>query len=75
MLLGDEVESCGGAGIESAGDFAARHSNPCTGGESQLRFGREGGLGGVAEALWSVACVNSALLERATAERCAVLPW
>ena len=54
---------------------AARHSNPRTGGESQVRFVPEAGLGGAAETLWAVACVNSALLERATAGRCAVLPW
>jgi hypothetical protein len=67
---------------------AARHSNPTTGGESQLRFVSEAGLGEAAEAFWAVACLNSALeafwavaclnsalLARATAERGAVLAW
>jgi hypothetical protein len=52
---------------------AARHSNPITGGDSQLRFVSEAGLGEAAEAVWAVACLNSALLARATAERGAVL--
>jgi len=71
----DEVDGYGGAAFWSADDFAAPHSNPRTGGESQARFVPEARLGGVAETLWAVACFNSALLERATAGRCAGLPW
>jgi len=54
---------------------AARHSNPITGGGSQLRFVSEAGLDEAAEAFCAVACFNSALLERATAERGAILAW
>src|SRR5215475_14716156 len=50
------------------------HSNPWTGGESQLGFALDAGLGGTAKTLCAVACFSSALLERATAERCAILP-
>jgi hypothetical protein len=65
-----------------------RHSNPTTGGDSQLLFVSEAGLGEAAEAFWAVACsssaleafwavacLNSALLARATAERGAILAW
>jgi hypothetical protein len=59
-----------------------------TGGDSQLRFVSEAGLGeageafwavacldSALEAFWAVACLNSALLARATAERGAILAW
>jgi hypothetical protein len=68
----DEVEGYGRVGFWLADDFA-RHSNPRTGGESHVRFVPEVGLAGAAETLWAVACFNSALLERAAAERGAVL--
>jgi len=64
-----EVDGGGGGGIRCAGDFAACHSNPWMGGESQRRLVAEAGLGGATETPWAVACFNSAPLERAATER------
>ena len=67
-----EDEGCGGCRNRPAGE--SPHSNPWTGGESQPGFALDAGLGGTTKTLCAVACFSSALLERATAERCAILP-
>jgi len=45
----------------------ARHSNPWTGGEFQLRFAAGAGLGEAAATFWVATCFDAALLEGGTA--------
>jgi hypothetical protein len=54
---------------------AARHSNPWTGGEAQVRFVPGLGLEGAAETLWAATWFNAALLEGAAVGRFGGWSW